>query len=102
MSEGTQNEEVEFNQYIFSNNMTDPRLAMLLEMFYRGVLQNTVGIMLAKDVGNDGKDALLLVGVEANDDGTTSTYPLARILDPLEVGNYRSPDGKGGWFGEDA
>ncbi len=92
--------EAEFQQYIFANVLSDARLPALLEMFYRGVLVNSIGIMCALDKRTD-TDALLLVGVEDDGQGGVSTYPLARILDPVEVANYLSPDGQGGYFNDD-
>lgn len=97
MSDTGPDTEVEFQQYIFSNDLSDVRLPGLLDMFYRGVLTNTIGLMVAKDVELD-IDALLLVGLEQNEDGGVDTYPLARILDPAELKRYRSPDGTGGYF----
>lgn len=91
---------LELQQYIFSNVLSDTRLPSLLEMFYRGVFVNTIGIMCALDKRTD-TDALLLVGVEDDGKGGVSTYPLARILDPAEVANYLSPDGLGGYFNDD-
>lgn len=108
MSEETQNQatelnqdtnSTELNQYIFSNNLSDIRLPSLLEMYYRGVFENTVGIMLAKDKETD-EEVILLVGVEEND-GRLDAYPLAKVLDPSEVKKYASPDGQGGWFNDE-
>ena len=87
----------EFNSYIFSNNPSNPRLMSLLEMFYRGVLQNTVGIMEAKNKLS-GEEVLLLVGLSQNDEGQTDTYPIARILGPEDAYDFAAPTGSGEFF----
>lgn len=89
-------ETVELNAHIFANNPADPKLEALLSMFYSGVLQNTVGVLLAKNKST-GQEELVLVGVNV-EDGTTNAFPIAKILGPEDVANYAAPDGKGGWF----
>lgn len=87
---------VEMDAHIFANNPGDPKLQALLSMFYSGVLQNTVGVMLAKNK-DTGAEELVLVGVNVTADGT-ETYPIAKILGPEDVTKFVAPDGKGGWF----
>lgn len=90
-------EDVGLIAYMFTNNAVQaPVLQSLLDMFYRGCYDNTIGLMSAR---NDvtGKEETLIVGVEHVGEDTL-TYPLARLLDPDEVKNYSSPDGKGGWL----
>lgn len=83
--------------YKFTNQKQAPELEALLAMFYTGAYENRLGIMQAKNVSTD-QEELVLVGVSLDADGKTDCYPLARLLRAEEVGSYRSPDGKGGWF----
>jgi hypothetical protein len=92
--------EIEVNLAIFTNKDRDESCYQLLQLFYRGAFDNTLGIMRAKNKITD-EDEQLLVGMTVNPNGQVDTWPLARILNPIEVGNYLSPDGKGGWYGAD-
>lgn len=83
--------------YKFTNQEQAPELEALLAMFYTGAYENRLGIMQAKNVDLD-QEELLLVGISLDADGKTDCYPLARLLKAEEVVNYRSPNGKGGWF----
>ena len=89
-------EQVELDAHIFANNPGDPKLMALLSMFYSGVLQNTLGVMLAKN-RETGEQELLLVGVHKHEGGT-DTFPVAKILGPEDVAKFAAPDGEGGWF----
>lgn len=87
--------------YMFTNHPEQaPMIQGLLDMFYKGTYNNTIGIMSALNT-ETGKEELLIVGVEQLENGLTDTYPLARILGPGEHEIYRGPDGKGSWLGED-
>jgi hypothetical protein len=83
--------------YKFTNQTQAPELESLLAMFYTGAYENRLGIMQAKNLEAD-EEELLLVGVSIDANGKTDCYPLARLLKAEDVANYRSPDGKGGWF----
>jgi hypothetical protein len=86
--------------YLFTNDAQRAGvLHQLLEMFHRGVLENTIGIMEAKNK-ESGAIERLIVGVEHNG-ADTFTYPLARLLNPDEAQKYAGPDGKGGYLDED-
>lgn len=89
-------QEQEAIMYLYTNEGNDAPAQSFLGMFYEGVLQNTLGIMRALNVETD-KTELLLVGVNIDSNGS-EVYPLARILTPEDLGRYKSPDGKGGWF----
>lgn len=93
----TELETVELDAHIFSNNPSDPKLEALLSMFYSGVMQNTVGVMLAKNK-DTGEEELILVGVNVGDSNVVDTFPIAKILGPEDVAKYAAPDGNGGWF----
>lgn len=84
--------------YIFSNDQSSvPRLLPLLRMFYNGVYENSVGIMEVMDK-TTGKPALVLVGITHEDDGTTTTVPIAQVLNEAAVDSFELPDGEGGWI----
>jgi hypothetical protein len=92
--------EVDINLYVFSNDMKEEGTVNLLQMFYRGAHENTIGIMRAKNL-ETGEIESLLVGLDIPKPGSgesTRTYPLAKILPPDEALKYRSPDGVGGYF----
>lgn len=91
-----QNKEVEIVLSYFTNNPEDESAVQLLQLFYKGAMENSIGIMRALRADN-GEEDLILVGIE-NKDGAILTYPLARVLTPDDANNYYSPDGKGGWF----
>lgn len=81
---------------VFSNEPT----AMdydLLQMLYASAFGNQLGFMHAKHK-ETGEIHRLLVGTEWNSaKQKLDVYPLARFLDPENVGDYLSPDGKGGY-----
>lgn len=82
---------------VFSNNLKDESAYQLLQLFYRGAVENSIGIMRALN-NTTGQEELMLVGMEPNGKGGVDTYPLASIVTPEKVPMYFSPDGKGGWF----
>ena len=82
--------------YTFSNNPDSPYLSQMLTMFYSAAVTNKVGIMQALNTVT-GKEELILVGIELEEDGTPSCYPIAKCLPSEEVDNYIAPDGEGGW-----
>jgi hypothetical protein len=90
--------EVEVNLAIFTNKDRDISSYQLLQLFYNGAFENTIGLMRAKNKIT-GEDEQLLVGMSVNDNGLVDTWPLAKILTPDDVPRYLSPDGKGGWYG---
>lgn len=96
----TEEEDRGYIAYLFTNDAERAGVMhQLLEMFHRGVLENTIGIMEAKNK-ETGAIERLIVGVE-HDGADTFTYPLARLLSPSEAQNYAGPDGKGGYLEED-
>lgn len=94
-------ESNEVTLYTFANQNPAPELEALLAMFYKGANDNTLGIMQAMNV-ESGAEEVLLVGVAVGDNGHTECFPLCTLLKAEEVGRYRSPDGKGGWYGVEA
>lgn len=99
MSKKKKTNEFDVNLYIFSNDPNEQGTMQILQMFYRGAFENTIGIMRAKNT-TTGKIESILVGVEISPEGT-KTYPLAKVYDPSDVLTLVSPDGKGGFFGDD-
>ncbi len=83
---------------IFSNDKSNPFPSKQLEMFYRAVIANKVGIMHAKNVETDAIETLL-IGFE-QDAGELITYPLAKILSGDELNLYLPPDGEGGYLND--
>ena len=96
MAKAKKQKEMEILLSVFSNNPMDEAAYQTLQLFYKGAVENSVGIMRALD-GVTGETALILVGIEKDHSGI-KTYPLARVLTPDDANNYFSPDGTGGWF----
>lgn len=93
-----EDEEPGLIAYMFTNDRTQlPQFQQLLDVYYKGVFENAVGIMQAKHKVT-GELSTLLVGVEHLEDGNTVTYPLARILSFDEASSYVGPDCQGGWL----
>lgn len=88
--------------YIFTNDKERAGyLHQLLDLYYRGVFDNTIGIMVGKQ-RDTGEEHTLIVGVAHGQDGLTSTFPLARVLGPEEASRYVGPDlTTGGWLDEE-
>jgi hypothetical protein len=102
MSDDLQTPEAEDGliAYMFTNHPEQGEyLQQLLNMFYSGCYENTVGIASMRN-NTTGKEELVIVGVEHVGE-LTNTYPLARILTADEVATYSAPDGKGGWLDEE-
>lgn len=81
------------------SNSPNEHLYQTLQMLYREAYLNNIGIMAAKRKDN-GEVDLILVKLAPNAEGKIDSYPMAKILDAAEAGNYYAPDGKGGWIGE--
>lgn len=96
MSKKKTQKELEVSLYVFTNDPKEEGTMALLQMFYQGAFDNTVGIMRALNT-DTGKVESILVGL-VSEDGVTSTYPLAKVLDPQDAQKYLSPDGNGGYF----
>lgn len=82
--------------WVFTNDKTNPAPFQILDLFYKGVFSNTVGVMHAKrkDTGNL---ELLLVGLTKDEGGDLGIYPLARLLSMEDSADYLPPDGNGGY-----
>ena len=87
---------VEMNEYIFTNDPTNPFPQQILHLMHDIVFKNLMGIMQAKH-RTTGEIHSILVGLELADDGSVNTYPLCRILTQSEQAEYLAPDGKGGY-----
>jgi hypothetical protein len=83
--------------YKFTNKAEAPHLDNLLAMFYQGVYDNTIGIMDSWNLTTE-QEEMILVGVEADENGKAVCFPLARLLRAEEVPNFLAPDGKGEYF----
>lgn len=84
--------------YVYTNDLNEPGTVEILKMFYKGALENTIGIARCKNAST-GKIESILVGVSPNEGGF---YPLARVLDPQDAANLQPPDGKGGYYESEA
>ncbi len=85
---------LDMEMMVFSNNPNKIQYG-LIEMFYRGVLANTLGLMEARN-SETGELELILVGLDKEGD-EVKTYPLAVMLNKDGGKIYEAPDGKGGY-----
>ncbi len=85
--------------YVFANDKNNPAPFGLLDMFYDGVLSNTVGIAIVWDKKNECEQPIL-VGLSKEDgQSNVSIFPLAVIVGAEDQDRYAAPDGKGGYVG---
>ncbi len=97
MAKKAKTKEMEIVLSVFSNDPKDEAAYQLLQMFYKGAVSNSIGMMRALN-NETGETELLIVGVERAEGGGVNSYPLARVLNPQDVPKYFSPNGLGGWF----
>lgn len=86
---------IEMDEWVFTNDKTNPAVRNLFHMFYESVFRNKLGIMHALDPETE-LVSTLIVGVEVTPDGVI-TWPLAKILTEDEQVKYKSPDGQGNY-----
>lgn len=84
---------------VFSND-PNPIKYNMLEMFCRGALTGTLGLMDAMNTETNEVETIL-VGISL-EDGKQVTYPLATLINAEASGKYLAPDGKGGYGRDDA
>lgn len=97
-----ENAEKEVMLYVQTNNLADPAPYELLKMFYKGVYDNTIGLMEALNEETGGLE-YLLVGLQPNEESkAVGAIPIARVFfGPEETYHYSAPDGKGGYSRDD-
>lgn len=89
--------ENDMTPHVYSNDPYNPVPYGLLDIVYRQVFENRVGIMHAKDSTTEEVVPILcFVGDKDGDD--VALYPIARLLTEDEVGNYLAPIGDGEYF----
>lgn len=82
--------------HVYSNDKYNPVPYGLLDILYRQVFENRVGIMNAKEVST-GKEVPVICFVGDRDGDDVALFPIARMLTEDEVGNYLAPLGDGEW-----
>lgn len=92
----TNPEGLELDEWIFTNDKTNPGIRQLFRMFHQSVFDNRVGLMHARLKGSD-KVVTLLVLIEVLPDNQIITWPLAKVLTEEEQNMYAAPDGNGGF-----
>ena len=83
--------------YKFTNQKNSEELDTLLAMFYQGVYNNAIGIMQALNL-NTGKEDIILVGIQLDENGKPDCFPIAKGLRIEDVRDYQAPDGQGGFY----
>lgn len=89
---------VEMTEWVFANEK-NPALRQLFHSLYSGVFTNRVGLAHCKNI-KTGELQTLLVGVNPTETGA-QLFPLAVVIEEANVGDYASPDGKGGFIEPD-
>ena len=89
-----------FVPWVYANDSTNPALLGLLNMFYEGAFNNSIGIMVVKN-SETGEEETVLVGllpVETPDGEYVSTIPIAKLMTKEESASLLAPDGDGGYI----
>lgn len=89
--------ENDMTPHVYSNDPYNPVPYGLLDILYRQVFENRVGIMNAKhkDTGEI-VPVICFVGDREGED--VALYPIARMLTEAETGLYLAPVGDGEYF----
>lgn len=79
---------------VMANEPTEV-MVQKLQMFYKGVYENSIAYMLAKHA-DTGEEIEVLVGYDLDPEtNKIDAYPLARLLSKEEARKIRAPDGRG-------
>lgn len=94
--------DLEIAMHVMTNDPArGAHMCRVFEMIHTAVFNNLLGLMegLNKETG---ELELLIVGLEPTNDNKMDVYPLARVFStPAEANKYLSPDGKGGFHGQE-
>lgn len=94
-------EGIELEEWVFTNDKTNPALPSLFHMLYDSTYKNKLGVMHALSK-SDNKIHTLIVGVEliphGNGEAQIACWPIAKLLTEEEQGDYLTPDGHGNFF----
>lgn len=93
-------EEQGFVPWIYTNDKANPSLLGLLNMFYEGAFNNTIGIMVVKNAETGNEETILvgLVPTDTPDGEYVSTIPIAKLMSKEESVILLAPDGEGGYI----
>jgi hypothetical protein len=87
----------EMQEWVFTNDKTNPAPRGLFRLIHMSAFQNKLGIMHALDPDSN-KVVTLIVGVDQNEQGSIVCWPLAKILTEEEQKAFKSPDGSGNYI----
>ena len=89
------------NAYVFTNDKTNPVPIYLLNTFFKGMVENKIGIAACKDK-TTGKEELVIVGIvgRGEDDDSVDITPLALVIRQEDSLNFLPPDGNGGYLND--
>jgi hypothetical protein len=87
--------------YIFTNEKGNPAPIYILNTFFKGVVDNRVGIAVCKD-SVTGNEELVLVGIvgRAESGDSLDIVPLAVVIRQDDVARFLPPDGNGGYLND--
>lgn len=97
VTEVTHPDGIEMQEWVFSNDKTNPAPRGLFRMLHMSAFQNKLGIMHALDPESE-KVVTLIVGVDHDENGGVICWPLAKVLTEDEQKAFKSPDGNGNYL----
>ena len=91
---------IEMTEWVFANEK-NPALRQLFHTFMKGAFNNQIGLAHCKNK-TTGNLETLLVGVNPDGKGGAQLFPLAVVIgEEAHATNWLSPDGKGGYVGDE-
>lgn len=87
---------IEMQEWVFTNDKTNPALRGLFRVLHMSAFQNKLGLMHALDPESN-KVVTLIVGVDKDAEGNVICWPLAKVLTEEEQKVFKSPDGQGNY-----
>ena len=89
-------EEAGAKPYVFANDTSNPAPFAILDMIYKGVYTNTLGIMIAKHK-ESGVELPVLVGIAGVQGEDMTLFPVAVAINQENAEQFLAPDGAGGY-----
>lgn len=89
------------NPHVYTNDAFNPVPYGLLDMFYRLVHENRVGIMVGLDAETN-EPATMLCFIGDKDGENVELFPVAKLIQAEETQRYRAPIGNGEFYEPDA
>lgn len=88
---------IEMNEWVFTNDKTNPFVRQQFHMLMNAAFSNQLGVMHAK-VRDTDEIKTILVWVTTREEGGVVTYPIATFINPDDAPQFLAPDGSGGYI----